>query len=136
MGAVEGSLSRQLLRWLQLGGDLLAVLQGEGGPGGRRGAVPAAGAQGRGASVSVRLLRRGRERVRRLPLLAGPPAVVVVRSSRLGLPVAGRRGALPGGCHRSKVLRPRRQELRQVRGAGAERPVRLGPEAPERAARV
>ena len=74
--------------------------------------------------------------MRRLPLLAGPAALVVVRPPRVRVPAAGRRGALPRRRHRPQVLRPGRQELHEVPRRHADREVRLRPDAAARAHRV
>ena len=74
---------------------------------------------------AARLLRRRRERLRRLPLLAGPAADLVVRPPRLGVPAAGRRGPLPRRRHRPQVLRSDGEELHEVPGRHRGREVRL-----------
>ncbi len=96
-------------------------------------ALPAARAQGGRAAVRRRLLRRRRERLRRLPLLAGPAPHLVVRPPRLGVPAARRRGPLPRRRHRPQVLRSQGQELHQVPGRHRRRQVRLRHGAARRA---
>ena len=70
--------------------------------------------KGDAAAVPGRLLRRRRERVRRLSLLAGSAPDLVVRPPRVGVPAAGRRGPLPRRRHRPQVLRSDGEELHEV----------------------
>ena len=91
--ALARPLPRQLLRRLQLRRRVLSFLSRTHRQGAGRHRLPAAGAQGRRASVLGGLLRRRRERLRRLSLLAGPAPDLVVRSPRVGVPAPGRRGS-------------------------------------------
>ena len=88
-------------------------------------ALPAAGTQGSAAAVLAGLLRRRRERLRRLPLLAGSAPDLVVRPPRLGVPAAGRRGPLPRRRHRPQVLRSGGEELHEVPGRHGRGEVRV-----------
>ena len=114
-------LSRQLLRWLQLRRRVLAVLSRAYRQGTDRDRVPAARAQRGGAAVLGRLLRRRRKRVRRLSLLAGSAADLVVRSPRVGVPARRATRTIfaptpPGG---SSTTRPRRAAPSSCAGAVA-----------------
>ena len=115
-------LSRQLLRRLQLRGRVHSVLSRAHRQGAGRRRLSAAGAQGRAAAFFGGLLRRRRERVRRLPLLAGPAPDLVVRPPRVRVPAGGRRGSLPRRRDRAQVLRSDGEELHQVPGRHGRRP--------------
>ena len=81
--------------------------------------------KGSRAAVLARLLRRRRERLRRLPLLAGSAPDLVVRPPRVGLPAAGRRGPFPRRRDRPQVLRSDGEELHEVPGRHRRREVRV-----------
>ena len=107
-GDLAGPLPRQLLRRLRLGGAAGPVPR-RSELGGRLGAIalrPAAAPAGR--PLPARRLRRRRERLRRLPLVALAPASLVVRPPRERLPARQPTGrpSRPTAPGRSSGTRP------------------------------